>query len=100
AAAPVGPANMVTLYDTALGYVDRGLVIARESGNRTLELQLLAMSARAEYGKALWAKLNPQVDTADPLVNSPAAVADAEAALALAPTIDWRYQYQFTPTTI
>lgn len=100
AAAPVGPANMATLYDTALGYLDRGLAIARESGNRTLELQLLAMSARAEYGKALWAKLNPQVDTADPLVSSPAAVADAAAALALVPTIDWRFQYQFTPTTI
>lgn len=99
AAPPIGPANMSKVYDTAIGYLDKGLAIARAAGNTTRELELLAMRARANHGKAVWAKLNP-VNTADPLVFSAAANADAMAALALAPTENWKYQYQFTPTTI
>lgn len=100
AAPPVGPANMVKMFDTAIGYLDKGITIARAQNNKTRELELLAMRARANYSKALWGKLNPTVNTADPLVASAAAAADAQAALALAPTVNWRYEYQFTPTTI
>jgi hypothetical protein len=100
AAPPVGDANMVKLFDTAIGYLSEGLSIARATGNKSLELELLAMRARANFSKALWAKLNPSVNTAAPLVHSAAAAEDARAALALAPSIDWAYQYRFTPTTI
>ncbi len=100
AAAPIGPANMIRTFDTAIDYFTKGLTIARATGNKTLELQLLAMRARAHYSKGLWAKLNPTVNTASPLVASADAVTDAKAALALAPSIDWAYQYQFTPTTL
>ena len=48
------------------------------------------MRARVHYSKAVWAKVNP-VDTANPLVNSPEANADAVAVLANIGG-DWVYE--------
>jgi hypothetical protein len=78
---PVGPSNMVTLYDSALTAIDRGLALV-SSGE--LRGQLYAMRARTRFDRAVWQKLNPSGQTpADPLVNDPAAAADADSALAI-----------------
>lgn len=87
---PIGDANMKNLYDTAINYAGEALKIARATNDKTLEATALALSARAKFSKAIWAKVNP-VNTASPLVTDAGAVADAQAALAVAPSADWRY---------
>jgi starch-binding outer membrane protein, SusD/RagB family len=103
AAPPLGPANMGQVYDTAVAYTTRGIAIAQAIGDADLELQLTAMRARARHAKGVWAKLNPftAATLTNPLVNDPAAVADANAAVALAATIpDWKFQFGFSSTTV
>ena len=97
---PIGEANMVNLYDTAIGYLSSGLEVARSTKNTNLEAALLAARAPAHHAKAVWTMLNPAGTTpANPLVNNSSAVADAEAALALVP-VDWKYQFQYGASTI
>ncbi len=84
-APPVGPANMSTLYDTALGSVNSAMAMG-PSGD--LQTALLGMRARIIFSKAVWAKVNP-VDTGNPLVNA----GTAEAAAALA-TMDPDYRFE------
>lgn len=99
-AAPVGEANMVKLYDTAIGYLNKGLEIARATKNTNLEAALLGVRARAHFSKAVWQKLNPKGNVpANPLVNSAEAVADAKAVLSMVAP-DWKYQFQYGPTTV
>lgn len=87
AGAPVGPSNMVTLYDSALAATDRGLAIVSTG---ELGGQLYAMRARARFDRAVWQKLNPSGQTpADPLVSDPAAAADADTALAILGSDYW-----------
>ena len=103
AAAPLGAAKMDSVYKVAIAYATSGIAIAQATGDKDLELTLTAERAVARYYLALWAKLNPapaSVPVASPLVNDAAAVADASAALALAGTADWRYQFHYDPTTI
>lgn len=100
AAPPVGEANMVKLYDTAIDRLTKGIAIAQAVKNTNLEAAMLGMRARAHFGKAVWMKLNPAGRVpADPLVNSAEAAADARAALALV-TGDWKYQFTYGPTTV
>lgn len=78
---PVGPSNMITLYDSALTAINRGLALVNGG---ELRGQLYAMRARARFDRAVWQKLNPSGQTpADPYVNDPAAAADADSALAI-----------------
>ena len=106
AAAPLGAAKMDSVYKVAIAYATSGLAIAQATGNQDLQLALTAERATARYYLALWTKLNPApatVPVASPLVNDAGAVADANAALALATTLgvaDWRYQFHYDPTTI
>jgi len=106
AAAPLGAAKMDSVYKVAIAYATSGLAIAQATGNKDLQLALTAERATARYYLALWAKLNPAPSTvplATPLVNDAGAVADANAALALATTLgvpDWRFQFHYDPTTI
>jgi hypothetical protein len=103
AAAPLGPANMAQVYDTAIAYTTRGITIAQATGNTGLELDLTAMRARARHARGVWVKLNPfsAATLANPLVNDPLAVADANAALALASgTPDWMYRFNYSSETI
>jgi hypothetical protein len=61
------------------------------------------MRARARHAKVVWQKLNPfsAATLASPLVNDAGAVADANAALALAAaTPDWMYRFNYSPGTI
>ena len=107
-AAPVGEANMSAVYDTAVAYLDRGLVIATATNNAALRTQILAMRARAKYSKALWAKLNPPtpqpgaspVPVPSPLVNDAGASADAAAALTLMGAADFTLTVTPTPTSV
>lgn len=95
-APPVGTANMVRLYDTAIGYLDKGLVIAQATNSAELQRQVLGLRARAKFSKGVWSKLNPKGQTpADPLINDPGAVADAQAALALMPA-DYKFVLTLT----
>ena len=81
AGAAVGPAKMVTLYDSATAAATRGLAIATTAS--TLRGQLRAMRARAKFDRALWQKLNPSGKApADPLIADQGAVDDATAAIA------------------
>lgn len=94
---PIGEENMVTLYDTAVEYIDQGLAISGISTE--LEAALLGMRARANYSRAMWNKMNPSVNTADPLINNTDAVNDAQAALAIMDP-DYKYQLTFSPSTL
>jgi starch-binding outer membrane protein, SusD/RagB family len=102
AAPPLGPANMAQVYDTAIAYTTRGIAIAQAVGDGALELTLTAMRARARHAKGVWLKLNPfsPATLANPLVNDPAAVTDANAALALATAPDWKYQFSYSSSTV
>jgi len=78
AAPPLGPANMAQVYDTAVAYTTRGIAIAQATGNKTLELDLTAMRARAQHAKGVWLKLNPLT----------------------AATPDWKYRFNYSSATI
>lgn len=94
---PIGEANMVNLYDTAIEYADNGLAVSGISTE--LQASLLGMRARANYSKAMWNKMNPSVNIADPLINNAAAVTDAQAALNVM-SQDFKYQLTFSPSTL
>lgn len=97
ASPPVGENNMQQLYDTAIDYLSRGLALVEDGSD--WKAKLLALRARAYHSKTLWTKLNP-VGAADPLVQSPRAVEDAEAALAaIGSAKDWTFELQTTPDT-
>jgi hypothetical protein len=102
AAPPLGPTNMAQVYDTAIVYATRGIAIAQAAGAAGLERELTAVRARARHAKGVWQKLNPFSATtlSSPLVNDADAVADATRALALAATPDWKYQFNYSSTTI
>lgn len=97
ARAPIGRANMSRLYDTAVVYLDRANAIATGNAGAAyvaLRYPVMAYRARVKHGKAVWQKITPKGPTAPaaPLVNDAGAVADANAALALAPSADARFQ--------
>jgi starch-binding outer membrane protein, SusD/RagB family len=95
-AAPVGEANMVQVYDSAIVYLDRGLALAQGATNTELRSQILAVRARAKFSKAVWRLLRPARTTpANALINDAGANADAAAALALMAT---GYRYRVLPT--
>ena len=78
-APPVGPDNMSSLYDTALGYVDAALDLELRP---SLETALTGMRARIQYSKAVWQTVNPVSGAPqDNLINETGAVQDAIAAL-------------------
>jgi hypothetical protein len=95
-AGPVGEANMLVAYDSAIAYLDRGLAIATALNNADLRRQMLGLRARARFSRAVWRLLKPARTTpTNPYVNDAQANADATAALA-AMTSD--YFYRMTPT--
>jgi len=103
---PLGPANMAQVYDTAIVYATRGITFAQAIKDKQLELALTAARARARHAKAVWALFphpaTPSGPPANPLVNDPAAVADANAALALAAASspDWRFRFAYSQPTV
>lgn len=101
AAAPVGPENMGGVYDLAIQRFTQAIQLAQDLGDSDLELRATAMRARAHWAKDLWVKLNPAGSVpADPLVSSEAANADARAVLAMIQEPDWKFQFNYGPSTI
>jgi hypothetical protein len=91
----VGRANMGTLYDRAIAYLDRALPIAGTDNN--LRYSILATRGRIKHAKAVWAKITPAGSTpANPLVDDAGANADASAALALLSATDDRFRIRAT----
>ena len=96
-APPVGEANMLQVYDSAIVYLDRALPIATNAKNIDLQSQILGLRARAKWAKAMWKLLKPARTTpANPLINDAAANADASAALGVMTT---GYRYRVIATT-
>jgi hypothetical protein len=99
AAPPIGAANMRVVYDTAVAYLDRGIVAARAAGRSDLSLALLAQRARTRHARALWTARRAGV-ASSPLVADADARADAVAALALLPQPDWKLRLTYGATTV
>jgi hypothetical protein len=96
----IGRANMGTLYDKAITYLDKALTIAETGTDNTLRYNILATRARAKHAKAVWSKITPEGTTpTNPLVNDAGANADANAALALLPGTDDRYRVRANQET-
>jgi len=72
----IGPANMVGLYDTALGYLNKALALNQAS----IVGQLQGMIALAHWNKAAWTKARER-NAATALINDAAANTAANAAL-------------------
>jgi hypothetical protein len=101
AKAPIGEANMATVYDEAIAHLNAAYAIAQTyTGNaRDLELErrILGMRARAKHAKAVWQKVNPKPVSAATLANPyvTEGVDDAQAALALPMAANYRWQLLF-----
>ena len=98
--ANIGPAQMVTLYDSADAALGRALPIAVTVGDKTLLGQIYAWQARSAYDREVWKKLNPSgsVDPAKALVSSATAATAASSALAVLGSGDYKMQLTL-PTT-
>lgn len=81
-APPVGPTNMVGVFDDAIAYLNTAVTAAQAAGDTEVQYQALTVRARARFSRAVWNKIKPAI-AADPLVNDANASADASAALAL-----------------
>lgn len=100
AAPPTGKTNIRKYYQQALTYIQKGRALTDSSGNAVWETQLLALKARVLYSNQLWTKLNPDVDTGDPIVSSQQAADVARQALGRTqPGDDWEYQLEVTTRT-
>ncbi len=102
AAAPLGRANMDSVYEVAIAYATAGLAVTTDA---TLRRNLYAISARAWHAKAVWALIHPVgsgVPTGgNPLVNDPLALADAIQALTLGAAVaDWKLRFSYSTTTV
>jgi hypothetical protein len=99
---PIGPANMKQLYDTAIGYLDNALQIARSQNATDMEAMVLATRARAKHGRAVWEVLNPPGEIPDgSYVGPEGAVADARSYFELVgETADEEYQFLFGPSSV
>lgn len=98
---PVGPANMVRVYDDALGFFASMKAEAQAAGDTERVRQAVALTARTHYGKALWQKFQPRGTVpADPLVNSAEANAAATEFFTLSPAADWRFAHTYSSASI
>lgn len=98
---PIGPANMIGLYDTAIERLTGAIDRARVAGDTELETQAMAQRARTRHARAVWQMLNPPGSVpADPLVFDQAMVDDAEAALTLAESENWRFLFTYSAGTV
>ena len=94
---PVGPQNMVRLYDTVLDYINKGNTIATQRNNAALRQQFALLRARTYHSRAIWRLLKPARTTpATGLVNDADANREALAALALVPN---DFVFRLTPQT-
>ncbi len=92
--APIGEANMRVVFDSAVTYLNKGLVVAQAINNVPLQGRILGLRARAKFSKAVWTSLRaPRGFPAQPLINDAGANADATAALAAMGANSFRYRF-------
>lgn len=92
--APIGEANMRSMFDSAVVNLDKGLVVAQATNNTALQARILGLRARAKFSKAVWTSLRaPRGFPAQPLINDAGANADALAALAVMGNNNFRYRF-------
>jgi starch-binding outer membrane protein, SusD/RagB family len=96
---PIGPANMHRLLDDAITKLDAAVTLATALNDTELLNRALGMRARAKHSRAIWSKIKPTAQTANPLVSAAGAVQDAEALLARVAD-DWTWKLQFSAATI
>lgn len=96
----IGPAQMITLYDSASAALVRALPVALASGDKALQGQIYSWQARAAFDREIWRKLNPSgaVDPTKALVSSTTAAAAAQNAIVALGSGDYKMQLQL-PTT-
>jgi hypothetical protein len=90
---------MSTVLDQAIQKLDKAVTIATEVNNADLISRSLAVRARAKHSRALWDKIKPTVNTAQPLVNSAGANADATAVIGRVDA-NWRFQMTYSSATL
>lgn len=90
AVAPIGRAQMGTLYDKAITYLDEANTIANSASGAAfvaLRYPVMAYRARVKHAKAVWQSITPKLAAGASrplaLVNNAGANADAAAAIAL-----------------
>lgn len=96
---PVGPAQMYTMLDQAIAHLDAAIAGADDPA---IALQAQAARARAKHSRAIWDKIKPSPNTADPLVESASAVEDALAVIEAAGgvTAEWDYDFHYSSSTV
>ncbi|MCI0436422.1 MAG: hypothetical protein L0271_22715 [Gemmatimonadetes bacterium] len=99
ASAAVGPAQMSTVLDKAIQFLDKAVTFSQALNDAELINRSLAMRARAKHSRAQWDKIKPTVNSAQPLVSSAGAAADAAAVLARV-TDTWRYRIDYSSSTL
>ena len=92
--ASIGEANMRVVFDSAVTYLNKGLVVAQSLNNVPLQARILGMRARTKFSKAVWTSLRaPRGFPAQPLINDAGASADASAALVAMGAGAFRYRF-------
>ena len=92
--APIGDANMRVVFDSAVTFLNKGLVVAQALNNTPLQARILGLRARAKFSKAVWSSLRaPRGFPAQPLINDAGANADAAAALTAMGANSFRYRF-------
>ena len=92
--APIGEANMRVTFDSAVTFLNKGLVVAQALNNTPLQARILGLRARAKFSKAVWSSLRaPRGFPAQPLINDAGANADATAALTAMGANSFRYRF-------
>lgn len=92
---PVGEANMKSLYDKAIEYLDKAEPLA--SGE--LKTTIIAMRARAKFNKAIWDLVGVRPIKTGLATDTYGAAADASAALAAIPAPDWQFRFTWSAAT-
>ena len=92
--APIGDANMRIVFDSAVTYLNKGLVVAQALNNTPLQARILGLRARTKFSRAVWTSLRaPRGFPSQPLINDVGANADATAALVAMGANSFRYRF-------
>ena len=92
--APIGDVNMRIMFDSAVTYLNKGLVVAQALSNTPLQARILGLRARAKFSRAVWTSLRaPRGFPSQPLINDVGASADATAALVAMGANSFRYRF-------
>jgi hypothetical protein len=99
---PIGPAQMSTVLDKSIQYLDAAITGAKAVGSKDLEMKGTMLRARAKHSRAIWDQINPTAKAGTGVVGSAGAATDAVAAIGLAGgvTADINFDLTFSATTV